>query len=169
MRGLPLLPLLLALSACGRSAEPAFACPQPAADCGDLEEQQTAIEAAFTAAADRNSDPEIAVAKDAVEMEEASQCEQLLVEQSLDLQCYDDVCAELCRLHPCFVLDDAGELDEPAACGARCTTLVDEGAVAAADLEVALLKAAENPGFCTCRACTAAADALCTRLFDCAQ
>ena len=153
-----LLFLASSLTSCGRSAEPIFPCPQPAADCKALIEQQTLVEGAFTSAA---------AAQDPVLMNESSECVQFFVEQSLDLQCVDS-CVELCRLHPCTVVDDDGQRFDPSACADRCQVLADEGAIVANDFNIATAKAAENPGFCTCRACTAPDDALCTRLFDCA-
>lgn len=149
---------VLAVVGCGRSAAPQVVCPQPATDCAALVEQQAGVEADHAAAA---------AAGDADVMDEAAQCTQLFVETSLDRQCVDP-CDELCRLHPCAIVDDDGTRFDPSTCPARCGALVDEGAIAAADLDVAAVKAAENPGFCTCRACTAVDDALCTRLFACA-
>ena len=77
-------------------------------------------------------------------------------------------CGELCRLHPCVILDAGGARQDTAGCGARCLELVADQSIAAADLKVAIEKAAENPGFCTCRACLVEDDAFCTQLFDCA-
>lgn len=150
--------VLVGVAACGRSAEPLFACPQPSDECAELLSDQAAVEVAYADAA---------LALDAALMDESSQCAQLFVEQSLDQQCVE-ACAELCRLHPCVIVDDEGGRFDPSTCVARCDELVKEGAVVAADLDAATVKAAENPGFCSCRACTAQDDALCTRLFDCA-
>ena len=141
---------------CGRSAPPLVACPEPADACDDLIAQQRSIEDVYVGAAD-----------DAALRDEAAQCTQLLVEVSLDRECVDG-CSELCRLHPCAVVDDDGNRFDPAACAARCAALADEGAIDDDALDEAIAHAAEAPGFCTCRACTAADDALCTRLFDCA-
>ncbi len=154
---LPLLPGVLALGACGRSAEPLLACPQPAAECKDLIAQQSTVEAVFAGADDADVDLR----------DEAAQCTQLLVEVSLDQQCVEG-CAELCRLHPCAVVDDAGGRFDPSTCKQRCEDLQDAGDIVDADLDAVVVKAAEAPGFCTCRACTAADDVFCTRLFDCA-
>jgi hypothetical protein len=58
-------------------------------------------------------------------------------------------------LHPCNIEVGDGSVAGPAACPARCSALSGDGIVNDAALDVALFKAAENPGFCTCRACTA--------------
>ncbi|MDP2341037.1 MAG: hypothetical protein Q8O67_08770 [Deltaproteobacteria bacterium] len=158
---LQLLPIvLLVVVGCGRSAEPIVACPQPSAECEELLDQQRDLELIYANAAK----PDVA---DGVTMDESSQCVQVFVEQSLDLQCVKG-CDELCRLHPCVIVDDDGGRFDPSTCVARCEFLVERGDVAAADLDEATVKAGENPGFCSCRACTAEDDALCTKLFDCA-
>lgn len=147
------------ITACGRSAEAQVACPQPADACDDVLAQQHDVEAIFADAVN---------ADDAARADEASDCTQLLVEVSLDKVCVD-TCAELCRLHPCFgAPDEAGVRASPDDCAARCANLKEAGTVDDAALAVATQKASEAPGFCTCRACTAADDALCTQLFDCA-
>lgn len=147
----------LVMSACGRTADPKVACPQPSADCAELVLQQAGVEGVYATATD---DEDTAV------MDEAGQCVQLFVEASLDQECVEG-CAELCRLHPCGVVDNDGNRQAPSACPDRCEELFDEGAFSDAELEVAAVKAGENPGLCSCRACTAVDDALCTRLFDC--
>ena len=87
--------------------------------------------------------------------------------QPLDLGCVDS-CEELCRLHPCAVLDDNGAPLAPSSCPERCAALVADQSLVPADLPLVIDKAAENPGFCTCRACVSEDDAFCTQLFDCA-
>ncbi|MBM4282402.1 MAG: hypothetical protein FJ137_17165 [Deltaproteobacteria bacterium] len=156
------LACLIAAVACGRSAEPTYACPAVGDDCATIAATQTAAEAAYARAAD---------AKDGAAMDEAAECVQLQVSAAVagssnadDGSCVDR-CAELCRLHPCDVLAVDGAALE---CPARCDALRGDGAFDDDDLDLALFKAAENPGFCTCRACTAFDDALCTQLFDCA-
>lgn len=151
-----LVVFVFVIASCGRSADPLVPCPQPDDDCEKLVEQQQDVEAVFAAAGD-----------DADVREEAAQCVQLFVEVSLDRQCVAG-CDELCRLHPCAIVDDDGNRFDPSTCPDRCAALEEEGAIDDAALDIAAVNAAENPGFCTCRACTAADDALCTRLFDCA-
>jgi hypothetical protein len=151
-----LLSLLLFLVACGRSAEPVVACPQPADACEELEEQQQGVEAVYAAAAADD---------DAVAMDESAQCVQVFVDQSIDLGCVP-ACEALCRLHPCVVVDDEGNTFDPSACPARCDQLVKDGAVSVVDVDAAAVKAGENPELCSCTACEQG-DVLCTRLFAC--
>lgn len=150
---------------CGRSAVPEVACPALADDCDGLARQAAALEAAYQDAVAGSSD-EAAVEATAAARAEAGQCRQLIADAQLDGACIE-VCPELCRLHPCGVLDADGARQDPGACADRCAELDDAGAFAPTDLETAVVKAAEDPGFCTCRACTSADDALCTQLFDC--
>lgn len=147
-----------AVVACGRSAEEAFACPAVGDDCAAIANAQQSAEAAYAVAAD---------ARDADQMDATAQCVQQHVDAAVDGACVDR-CDELCRLHPCNVLDEAGAPASTAQCPARCATLRADGAFSNDDLDLAVFKAAENPGFCTCRACTAFDDALCTQLFTCA-
>jgi hypothetical protein len=146
-----------AVGACGRSAEPAVACPAPAAECDDLLAQQQAIEATYAAAAVDDGDPAVRVA--------AGECAVLLSRAALDGGCVE-ACVELCRLHPCPVLDEAGAVDPAGDCPARCGVVVGENA--GVDIRRAIARAAEDPGLCSCRGCGAPDDALCTALFDCA-
>jgi hypothetical protein len=146
-----------AIGACGRSAEPAVACPAPATDCDDLLAQQRAIESAYTAAAVDGDDPAVRAA--------AGECAVLLSRAALDAGCVE-ACVELCRLHPCPILDDSGVVDDDGDCVARCGVVVAESA--GVDLDRALSRAAQDPGLCSCRGCGAPDDALCTALFDCA-
>ena len=158
---LPSVVVLFAIAfagACGRSAEETYACPALGDDCSAIADAQESAEAAYASAADD---------KDAEQMDAAAQCVQLHVDAAVDGACVDR-CDELCRLHPCNVLDGDGAAVATSACPARCAALHDDGAFSNDDLDVAVFKAAENPGFCTCRACTAFDDALCTQLFDCA-
>lgn len=148
--------------ACGRSTEPVVPCPAPAADCATLLQQQQAIEAAYTAASP--VDDGVADPGDAAARQEAGECAVQLVRASLELGCVDR-CVELCRLHPCSVLDEAGAVDVDGDCAARCGVVVAATPVA---LDAAIIAAAEEPGQCTCRGCGAPDDALCTALFDCA-
>ncbi len=155
---------VLALNACGRSAEPVVPCPAPADDCAALLDQQAAIEAIYAAAADEG-DTAAAV------REESGACAQTLVGRALQLGCVEP-CAELCRLHPCPVLSVDGDVVvqdgvEDGACETRCAEVAADGAVAQT-LAVAIDRAAAEPGFCTCRGCASRDDALCTQLFDCA-
>lgn len=145
-------------SACGRSAEEPYACPAIGEDCAAIARAQQDAEAAYAEAA---SD------KDAEQMDATAQCVQLQVDASVDGACVDR-CDELCRLHPCNVLDDTGAAVSTSACPGRCAALREAGSFSDDDLDLAVFKAAENPGFCTCRGCTAFDDALCTQLFDCA-
>jgi len=161
MRMLLVTSVLVMLSACGRTPEPRVACPAPADDCATLLEQQQQSEAIYIDNAVRGQDV------GAAERREAGVCVQLLTDRVLDLGCAAP-CDELCRLHPCAVLDESGARLETSACVERCTALVGDQSIVADDLAVAVDKAAENPGFCTCRACVSEDDALCTQLFDCA-
>jgi hypothetical protein len=145
------------VGACGRSAEPAIACPAPAADCDDLLAQQQAIESAHAAAAVEGGDAAVRVA--------AGECAVQLSRAALDGGCVE-ACVELCRLHPCPVLDESGAVDADGDCAARCGVVIGENA--GIDLDRALARAAEDPGLCSCRGCGAPDDALCTALFDCA-
>jgi sorbitol-specific phosphotransferase system component IIBC len=145
-------------SGCGRTAEPRFACPALPSDCDALLAVQAEVEGAYAAAAN---------AKDVDTMDEAAACAQLFTDAVIDGACTAR-CDELCRLHPCNIEVGDGSVAGPAACPARCSALSGDGIVNDAALDVALFKAAENPGFCTCRACTAPDDALCTALFNCA-
>ena len=154
------LGLSFVVAGCGRTAEPVVPCAALVDDCDGLLEQQASLEAIYAA-----SDP--SVAADAQARLEAGQCLQLVEDALLDGDCVE-VCPELCRLHPCGILDAEGVRQAPSTCADRCTDLVDAGTVAADDLSIAIEKAAEDPGFCTCRACTSPDDALCTQLFDCA-
>jgi hypothetical protein len=147
-----------ALVACGRTGESAHPCPAVGTDCTSLGTALASAERAYADATER---------RDGVAMDDAAQCVQVHVDAAVDATCVER-CAELCRLHPCDVLDDAGVALGPAECAGRCATLRDSGAFDNDDLDLALFKAAENPGLCSCRACTAFDDALCTRLFDCA-
>ena len=151
-----LVSCVVAVVACGRSAEPRVACPQPASDCADLLLQQADIEAVFAAGV---------AAEDAALADEAAQCEQLLIEVAVDKSCFANNCAELCRLHPC---PGAGG-EDAGSCAARCDDLLAAGTIDVVSLGQVLEKAGERPAFCTCRACTAPDDAFCTELFDCAD
>ncbi len=146
------------VGACGRSAEQPYACPAVGDDCATIVDAQKDAEAAYADAAS---------ARDPEQMDATAQCVQVHVDAAVDGACVDR-CGELCRLHPCNVLDDSGAPVSTSACPARCAALRDDGAFTDDDLDVAVFKAAENPGFCTCRGCTAYDDALCTQLFDCA-
>jgi hypothetical protein len=159
----PLVCALLAAlsSACGRSAEPVVACPAPAADCATLLQQQTTVETAYGAALPVDDEDD----GDADARREAGECAAQLVQASLELGCVDR-CVELCRLHPCPVLDEAGAVDVDGDCVARCGVVVGQSPAVAID--TAITRAAEEPGLCTCRGCGAPDDALCTGLFDCA-
>jgi hypothetical protein len=148
----------LGVGACGRSSSTTFPCPAVGDDCAAIAAAQADAEAAYERAA---------AAKDGAAMDESAQCVQLHVDAAIDAACVDH-CDELCRLHPCDVLDKDGTGLAPSACPVRCAALLGDGAFDEDDLDVAVFKAAENPGFCTCRACTVFDDALCTRLFDCA-
>jgi hypothetical protein len=150
--------LNIVVGACGRSAETSFVCQATDDACEAITAAQSDAEAAYAAAADAR-DPEL--------MDVTAQCVQVHVDAAVDGACVDR-CEELCRLHPCDVLDGAGAAVSSAACPERCAALRDDGAFSDDDLDLAVFKAAENPGFCTCRACTAFDDALCTQLFDCA-
>lgn len=161
-RALSLVTLLVGSLSCGRSAEPVVACPAPAADCATLLQQQQGIEARYAGAAD---DVDVNDELDAAVRQQAGECVVQLATASLDLGCVDR-CVELCRLHPCPVLDDAGAVDATGDCAARCATVT--AADATVDLDTAITRAAEEPGLCTCRGCGAPGDALCTSLFDCA-
>ena len=161
MRALLVTSVLLLLSACGRTPEPVVPCPAPADDCVALLEQQQQSEAVYIDNAVRGADEGTA------ERREAAACVQLLTDRVLELACAP-ACEELCRLHPCGVLDEAGVRVSPSACVPRCEALVADQSIVADDLDIAVDKAAENPGFCTCRACVSEDDALCTQLFDCA-
>ena len=147
-----------AVLSCGRSAVAAVACPAPAAVCDDLLQQQQSIEAAFLAASGVDDG-------DAAIREAAGECAVQLSRAALDGGCVEP-CVELCRLHPCPVLDEAGAVDVDGDCVARCAVVVTESA--GVDLDRALSRAAEDPGLCSCRGCGAPDDALCTVLFDCA-
>ena len=151
---------VLALNACGRSAEPVVACPAPADDCVALLEQQARIETIYATAAGEG-DTAAAV------REESGACVQTLVDRALKLGCVEP-CAELCRLHPCPVLSvDGVVVVEDGVCEARCAEVTADSAVAQT-LTVAIDRAAAEPGLCTCRGCASRDDALCTELFDCA-
>jgi hypothetical protein len=159
-----LLAAVLVLStcvACGRTPEPAVPCPAPADTCDDVLAQQAELEAVYGAAASEGP------AEGTAARRESAACVQLLTNRALDLGCVDS-CAELCRLHPCAVLDDAGNRQPSSACADRCTALVADQSIVVDNLPFAVEKAADNPGFCTCRACITADDAFCTQLFDCA-
>lgn len=147
-----------AFGGCGRSAVPAVACPAPAAACDDLLEQQQGIEAAFLAASGDDDG-------DAAIRQAAGECAVQLSRAALEGGCVEP-CVELCRLHPCPVLDEAGAVDVNGDCAARCAVVIGENA--GVDLDRALSRAAEDPGLCSCRGCGAPDDALCTALFDCA-
>jgi hypothetical protein len=149
------------LVGCGRTPEPVVACPAPAESCDDLLVQQAELEAVYVDAASQGSDVGAAARR------ESAGCVQLLTNHLLDLGCVDR-CDELCRLHPCAVLDDNGNRLAPTACPERCNALLDDQSLVADDLPLVIDKAAENPGFCTCRACVSEDDAFCTQLFDCA-
>jgi hypothetical protein len=153
-----LLAVGASVGSCGRSAESAVNCPAPAADCSELEEQQAAAEAAHAAAPADGEGADV--------RRDAGECVALLVAEAVVGECVDP-CAELCRLHPCPVLDADGVVDVDADCAARCAEVVEaDGSV---DLDTALARAAQEPAFCTCRGCGAPDDALCTGLFDCAD
>ena len=149
---------LAAVAACGRSAEPAVACPAPATVCDELLQQQQSIEAAFLAASSADDG-------DAAIRAAAGECAVQLSRAALDGGCVEP-CVELCRLHPCPVLDEVGAVDVDGDCAARCAVVIGENA--GVDLDRALSRAAEDPGLCSCRGCGAPDDALCTALFDCA-
>lgn len=161
MRALLVTSALLMLVACGRTPEPLVPCPAPADDCPALLEQQQQSEAVYIDNAVRGE------GSGAPQRREAAACVQLLTDRVLELSCAP-ACDELCRLHPCGVVNDAGVRVSPSACVPRCEALVADQSIVADDLEIAVDKAAENPGFCTCRACVNEDDALCTVLFDCA-
>ena len=152
--------LAVVVGACGRSAVPAVACPAPAAVCDDLLQQQQTVEAAFLAASGDDDG-------DATIRQAAGECAVQLSRAALDGGCVEP-CVELCRLHPCPVLDETGavDVDGDGDCAARCAVVVGENA--GVDLDRALSRAAEDPGLCSCRGCGAPDDALCTALFDCA-
>lgn len=152
---------LFALAACGRSATPTVPCPAPADDCAALLEQQAGLEAVYADASDDGADVGVEVRRD------SAACLQLVTDRVVDLGCAAP-CDELCRLHPCAVLDDDGNRQAASACPARCEALLEDQSIVAADLPLVIDKAAENPGFCTCRACVTDDDAFCTQLFDCA-
>jgi hypothetical protein len=156
-----LLLLSSTLVACGRTPEPVVACPAPADTCDDLLVQQAELEALYIDAATQGADV------GAKTRRESAACLQLLTNHLLDLDCVDS-CEELCRLHPCAVLDDNGVRLAPSSCPERCAALVANQSLVADDLPLVIDKAAENPGFCTCRACVSEDDAFCTQLFDCA-
>jgi hypothetical protein len=142
--------------ACGRTAEPAYACPFVPPDCATLLAVQAEVEADFAAAVD---------ALDADRRAAAGQCAQLFADAVVDGACVER-CDELCRLHPCA--SAARRDDDLATCPDRCDVLVKVGVIDDAVLDVAIFHAAEAPGFCTCEACGSPNDPLCTRLFDCA-
>jgi hypothetical protein len=146
---------------CGRTPEPVVPCPAPADTCDDLLLQQAELEAIYIDAATEGPDVGVDVRR------ESASCVQLLTNHLLDLGCVDR-CEELCRLHPCTVLDDDGKRLASSACPERCSDLLAEQSLVADDLVMVIDKAAENPGFCTCRACLSDDDAFCTQLFDCA-
>ena len=153
--------VVAAMMACGRSAEPAVACPAPSDDCAVLLEQQAGIEAVYAGAAVDGDSAAAAVRA------ESGECVQALVGRSLELGCVEP-CAELCRLHPCPVLSAEGDIVvADTACIDRCAEVSADVAVAQS-LGVAIDRAAEEPGLCTCRGCASPDDALCTELFDCA-
>ncbi len=152
---------VMMLVACGRTPEPVVACPAPADDCPTLLQQQQELESVYIDFAVRGAD------EGATQRREAAGCGQLLTDRVVNLGCVQP-CAELCRLHPCGVLDDDGTRVSPSNCPARCEALVADQSIVADDLAIAIGKAAENPGFCTCRACISEDDSLCTQLFDCA-
>jgi len=150
-----------ALTACGRSAEAVVGCPAPGDECAVVLEQQAGIEAVYAAAA---VDGDAAAA--AVRAESGA-CIQALVARSLELGCVAP-CGELCRLHPCPILSAEGAVVVgDTACVDRCAEVSADVAVAQT-LGVAIDRAAEEPGLCTCRGCASPDDALCTQLFDCA-
>ncbi len=152
---------VVVLAGCGRTPEPVVPCPAPADACDDLLQQQADLEAIYEDASDDGKDKGVA------ERRESAACLQLITDRLIDGACVEP-CGELCRLHPCVILDAGGARQDTAGCGARCLELVADQSIAAADLKVAIEKAAENPGFCTCRACLVEDDAFCTQLFDCA-
>lgn len=149
------------LCGCGRTPEPVVVCPAPADTCDALLAQQSELEVVYIDAATQGPDVGARARR------ESASCVQLLTNHLLDLGCVDS-CGELCRLHPCAVLDDAGNRLAPSACPERCEALLADQSLVDADLRMAIDKAAENPGFCTCRACVSEDDAFCTQLFDCA-
>jgi hypothetical protein len=153
--------VVTALMACGRSAEPVVACPAPSDDCAVLLEQQAGVEAVYAGAAVDGDSAAAAVRA------ESGACVQVLVGRSLELGCVEP-CAELCRLHPCPVLSAEGAIVVgDTACIDRCAEVSADVAVGQS-LGVAIDRAAEEPGLCTCRGCASPDDALCTGLFDCA-
>ena len=146
-------------AACGRTTEPAYACPFVPADCATLLGVQATIEADFAAAAAEGN-----VAR----REEAGQCAQLIADAVVDGNCAPR-CTVLCRLHPCS--SPLRAADDATTCPARCEALVTAGAVDNPTLDAAVFHAAEAPGFCTCRGCGVAdqpSAPLCTELFACA-
>ena len=148
--------LALASIACGRSSPDPCRAREGLA-CGPLADER-ALEQADYDAALAVLDAEAAALEGA--------CVQSLVGEQLEKRCIDDPCVELCTLHPCAVRDAAGEpsVDD---CVTRCNEEVAENELARADLDAAILRAANEPTLCTCGICDDATIALCEQLWVC--
>lgn len=146
----------LSLAACGRSS------PDPCRAREGLTCETLAVERAL-----EQDDFDAAVdALDASRASAEGACVQALVTEQVERSCIADPCLELCALHPCSVRDaDGAPSDDD--CATRCDAEVAEAAIARADLDRAIIRAAESPTLCTCVVCDEATQPLCDALWVC--
>jgi len=164
---LPLLTLVTLFSlslACGRSPETVCRVTETGsseAACQNLFNAQLAEESLFTAAVDAQLGDEAS---------DRGRCTETIERERVERQCFANrlaLCDEACRLHPCATLNADGVIDSTVACNERCVQESEANAIGDDALSATVVRAAQNPGFCTCAVCDEASAALCTNVWGC--